>query len=98
MGPLKQTKHSRIGSLEVRKLEVWMFGSLDVWRSLDVGMFGGSDGLFGCLDVGKFGRVPLACSTSDRYYDPAYYCNAAATAADPSWLLMCGEFGGLEIR
>ena len=58
MGPLKQTKHSRIGGprpgawggwLAGWLADIWMFGcskvgSLDVWRSLDVWMLG-------CLDV-----------------------------------------------
>ena len=45
-GSAKENKHSKIGSLEVRKLEVWMFGCLEkfgeVWMlgSLDVWLFG----------------------------------------------------------
>ena len=46
MGPPKENKHSRIGSLEVRKLEVWMFGCLEKF---------GEVWMLGCLDVWMLG-------------------------------------------
>ena len=45
------------GKLDVGMFgEVWMFGCLDV-------------GMFECLDVRRFGRSPLARSTSDGSAD-----------------------------